>query len=156
MIVHSIDHVRDLALLVSVTKETTDGPYSKIARHSPNIGDKVYTIGSPLGDTGTVTDGIISNFQNKAEQRARDYRLMIKYRRFRHTKQFKKLFMNSKKYVSTHYRTTTPAFYGNSGGGLFNTDSELVGVIDTIQLFRRNPVPGAAFAVSLETIREFL
>jgi len=134
-----------------------DGPYIKIARDSPSIGDTVYAVGSPLGDNHTVTKGIISNFQDKAAQRAKRNRIR------KNTEKFRKFFKRKLKPLKPYkkdpiklYRFTAPAFYGNSGGGLFNTKSELIGVVIRIQFFGRIPVPGAAFVTSLETIREFL
>ncbi len=161
VLVHKIDVGRDLALLIGTTKETKDGPYIKIARYSPSIGDTVYAVGSPLGDNGTVTKGIVSNFQDKAAQRAKRYRARKKAEKFR--KFFKKFFKRKLKVPKPYkkdpvrlYRFTAPVFYGNSGGGLFNVKSELIGVVIRIQIFNRVPVPGAGFVASLETIREFL
>jgi S1-C subfamily serine protease len=58
------------------------------------------------------------------------------------------------------YRTTAAGFFGNSGGGLFNEEGELLGVAHILSFFRANifvimPVPGGVHAVSVETIREF-
>jgi S1-C subfamily serine protease len=145
--VYRIDKSLDLAILISTIKETSNGPYVKLARNSPNIGDKVYAIGSPLGDRNTVTDGIISNFENKAAKRAK-------------TNGSKKLKKLTDKKEAMHYRLTAPIFFGNSGGGLFNDRSELIGVVVSMQYLRLNfailAVSGAGFAVSLETIREFM
>lgn len=55
------------------------------------------------------------------------------------------------------YRVTAPIFFGNSGGGVFNSSMELIGVANSIQLVGGIiVVPGSGFAVSLEDIREFL
>ena len=135
VMIYKIDNELDLALLISVTKEHKDGPYVNIAHDSPNIGDRVHAIGSPLGDKNTVTDGIISRFEEVSEKFPR-------------------------KRQASHYRFTAPIFFGNSGGGLFNDQSELIGVVVSIQTigigFSVIVVPGAAFAVSVESLRDFL
>jgi len=65
MAVYKISKEHDLAILVSTRKEHKPGPYAKFARGHPNIGDRVYAIGSPMGDKATLTDGIVSNFEYK-------------------------------------------------------------------------------------------
>lgn len=121
-----IDDKKDLALLIGVDKETKNGPFVVVSSNVPNIGDPIWVIGAPMGDERTVTNGIVSNFDNSTPGR----RL---------------------------YRVSAPIFFGNSGGGLFNSNMELIGVINSIQslggfIF----IPGAGFAVSLEDVREFL
>lgn len=59
------------------------------------------------------------------------------------------------------YRTTAPVYYGNSGGGMFNSNNELIGVAHAILqvqlgVFIVQNVPGGAFFVGLETIRKFM
>ena len=125
MVVKKIDEKRDLALLVGETKEMANGPYVKVSNNFPNIGDFVWVIGSPMGDTRTTTTGIVSNFEKS------DGRGLI--------------------------RISAPMFFGNSGGGVFNSDLELIGVAHAIQsiagiIF----VPGGNFAVDTWEIQAFL
>ena len=58
------------------------------------------------------------------------------------------------------YRITAEIFYGNSGGGLFNEQNELIGVVHAMKYVQQGfsvlLVPGAGFAISLENIRMFL
>jgi S1-C subfamily serine protease len=56
-----------------------------------------------------------------------------------------------------YYRTDAVLFYGNSGGGMFNRDGELIGVADAVE-YSQNPdgssqlVPGGNLCVSLYNI----
>lgn len=55
------------------------------------------------------------------------------------------------------YRISAPIFFGNSGGGVFNANMELVGVANSIHIIVfMVTVPGAGYCVSLERIRKFL
>jgi S1-C subfamily serine protease len=59
-----------------------------------------------------------------------------------------------------YYRFTAPSFFGNSGGGLFNDNGELIGVVDALSTYNlrgsTTVVPGGYFAVSLQTINKFM
>jgi S1-C subfamily serine protease len=60
-----------------------------------------------------------------------------------------------------YYRIDAPIFYGNSGGGMFNNNGELIGVADAVE-YSRNPdgssqlVPGGGLCVSLYNVRQFV
>lgn len=131
MRVVKIDEKKDLALLMGYSKEVSDGPYVKVATKSPNIGDTVWAIGTPMSVKSTVTKGNISNFVWEK---------------------------NPKRLT---YRFTADVFFGNSGGGLFNEKEELIGTVDSISFLRMSVfssmlVPGGNYAVSLEEIKKFL
>ena len=64
MKVHKINDDKDLALLLGFSKEKSDGPSARLASKRPKIGDKVILIGAPMGARLTVTEGILSNFNN--------------------------------------------------------------------------------------------
>lgn len=131
MKVYKISEEKDLALLIGNSNEKSDGPYVKLAMKSPNIGDDIYVVGSPMGLKSTVTKGIIGNFVWEK---------------------------NPKRLV---YRFSADIFFGNSGGGLFNENGELIGVVVSmsylqISMFSIMLVPGGNWAVSLEEIRKLL
>ena len=126
-----MDEKKDLALLMGYAKEVSDGPYVRVATKSPNIGDTVWAIGTPLGVKYTVTKGNLSNFVWEK---------------------------NPKRLT---YGFTADVFFGNSGGGVFNEKGELVGVVDSISFLRLSIfstvlIPGGNYAVALEEIRKFL
>lgn len=120
-----LDVVGDLAILKSVIKAKKNGPYAKVAKKEPKIGDKVFVIGAPMGKKLTMTLGIISNC------------MKIKDRKL--------------------YRTDAAAFFGNSGGGVFNADRELVGVLVGGEAIGGvAAVPGAAYATALPHVLKLL
>jgi S1-C subfamily serine protease len=56
-----------------------------------------------------------------------------------------------------YYRISAATFFGNSGGGAFNRNGELVGVAHAIQMVNFFiVVPGAAFFISLDNVKSFL
>lgn len=59
------------------------------------------------------------------------------------------------------YRTNAEIYYGSSGGGMFNTDGELIGIAhlvlrDRLNIFSTMIIPGANFFVRLEEIKDFI
>jgi len=131
MKVVKLDEKKDLALLMGYAKEVSDGPYVRVATKSPNIGDTVWAIGTPMSVKSTVTKGNLSNF------------------------------VWEEKPKRLTYRFTADVFFGNSGGGVFNERGELVGVVDSISYLRMSVfssmlIPGGNYAVGLEEIRKFL
>ena len=89
-------------------------------------GDFVIAIGNPLGELGgTVTEGIIS---------AKDRQVTIDGQ------------------TMTLLQTSAAVNPGNSGGGLFNLDGELVGVVNAKSSGEN--LEGLAFAIPANTVKE--
>lgn len=120
----------DLAVVRTLKLSGAAGPAVRVALDGPSIGETVWLIGSPLRDASVVTKGIIT-----------DYRYSIS----------KKLLL---------YRTQAPAFFGNSGGGLFNSNGELVGILRSKMVIQYAfiiiPVEGTSFVTALPHIRGIL
>ncbi len=76
------------------------------------IGDWVVCIGNPIGFTGTATAGIVSGLNREI---ASDNSSVDKYGR-------------SSKVVNSMIQTDAAINSGNSGGGMFNTAGQLVGI----------------------------
>ncbi len=76
------------------------------------IGDWVVNIGNPIGFTGTATAGIVSGLNREI---ASDSKSVDKYGR-------------SSKVVNSMIQTDAAINSGNSGGGMFNTAGQLVGI----------------------------
>ena len=118
------DEKTDLAVL----KINVSGlPAAKLADSSTvRVGDFVIVIGNPLGELGgTVTEGIIS---------AKDREVTIDGE------------------TMTLLQTSAAVNPGNSGGGLFNLDGELVGVVNAKS--SGDDIEGLAFAIPANTVKE--
>lgn len=118
------DEKTDLAVL----KINVSGlPATKLADSSTvRVGDFVIVIGNPLGELGgTVTEGIIS---------AKDREVTIDGE------------------TMTLLQTSAAVNPGNSGGGLFNLDGELVGVVNAKS--SGDDIEGLAFAIPANTVKE--
>ena len=76
------------------------------------IGDWVVCIGNPIGFTGTATAGIVSGLNREI---ASDNSSVDKYGR-------------SSKVVNSMIQTDAAINSGNSGGGMFNTAGQLIGI----------------------------
>ena len=93
---------------------------------SVRVGDFVIAIGNPLGELGgTVTNGIIS---------AKDREITIEGE------------------TMTLLQTSAAVNPGNSGGGLFDLDGELVGVVNAKS--SGDDIEGLAFAIPANTVKE--
>lgn len=118
------DERTDLAVLkINASGLTAAAPADSAAVRA---GDFVIAIGNPLGELGgTVTEGIIS---------ARDREITVDGQ------------------AMTLLQTSAAVNPGNSGGGLFNLDGELVGVVNAKS--SGEDIEGLAFAIPSNTVKE--
>jgi S1-C subfamily serine protease len=128
MIAYKVDIIKsdedsDLALLkVSVIDKYLEE--ITIAETEPNLGETVYSIGSPLGLLRTISKGILSHKED-----------------------------------GFYYSDNTTTF-GNSGGGLYNSKGELIGVPSNVTGYQGGGdfIPESSLGLSrdLQTIHQFL
>lgn len=118
------DSKTDLAVLKI---NATNLSPAKLADSSKvRVGNFVIAIGNPLGELGgTVTEGIISALDREVTIDEEPMTLM---------------------------QTSAAVNPGNSGGGLFNLNGELVGVVNAKS--SGNDVEGLAFAIPANTVKE--
>ena len=123
------DPANDLGILEGLLPEKEACPTAPIARDLPEVGDAVYVVGEPMGHEGNISKGILSNvYVNEAHGGA----TMV-------------------------YRTDAAVAPGNSGGGMFNSKGELIGIISFLELLPGFPlvpvpVPGSGHAIGLPHI----
>lgn len=92
------------------------------------VGDYVVAIGNPLGELGgTVTDGIISALAREVTIEGKDMTLL---------------------------QTNAQISPGNSGGGLFNANGELVGIVNAKD--SATEVEGIAFAIPINNVLDII
>ena len=116
------DEDNDIALL----KIDAEGLSAATFGNSSNlvVGDYVVAIGNPLGTLGgTVTDGIISALAREVTIEDKDLTLL---------------------------QTNAQISPGNSGGGLFNANGELVGIVNAKD--SATEVEGIAFAIPINNV----
>lgn len=120
------DSDNDIALLK--VNATGLSPATLGDSNSLAVGDYVVAIGNPLGELGgTVTDGIISALARKVTIEDTQMTLL---------------------------QTNAQVNPGNSGGGLFNANGELVGIVNAKQ--SATEVEGIAFAIPINNVLDIL
>jgi S1-C subfamily serine protease len=129
-LVEKIDQLVDLALLRIVSPPPSLSFVSLGERSSLNVGQDVHAIGHPQGEVWTYTRGIISQIRANYEWKTDD---AISHR-------------------ANIIQTQTPINPGNSGGPLLDDAARLIG----INSFRHRSGEGLNYAVSVDTIDEFL
>ena len=100
--VYKLDISHDVAILL--TKNFNSLEFLKINSKFPRIGNEIWVAGTPMGQEGTISNGIISSIEKVKNF---DYDLL---------------------------RFTAPISSGSSGGPLVNNDLELIGItVSTIK-----------------------
>jgi S1-C subfamily serine protease len=112
----------DLAIIKMYGK--ISHPAIPLAKINPALGEKVYGMGHPAGHVWTLVQGIVSAYRHDLP----------------HSEEH-----------GPFLQLSAPLFFGNSGGGVFNEDGELCGIL--IELSR---VPLLNFSVALPTIHKAL
>ena len=122
------DATTDLAVLK--IEATGLAPAVFGSSESVRVGDSVIAIGNPLGSLGgSVTDGIISALEREIDVQGQRMTLL---------------------------QTNADVNPGNSGGGLFNMDGELIGIVNAKSSAGtgETAIEGIGFAIPVDTVKE--
>ena len=120
------DSENDIALLKVDAKGLTPATFGDSSNLA--VGDYVVAIGNPLGQLGgTVTDGIISALASSVVIEGKNMTLL---------------------------QTNAQISPGNSGGGLFNANGELVGIVNAKD--SATEVEGIAFAIPINNVLDII
>ncbi len=120
------DSENDIALLKVDAKGLTAATFGDSSTLA--VGDYVVAIGNPLGELGgTVTDGIISALARDVTIEGENMTLL---------------------------QTNAQISPGNSGGGLFNANGELVGIVNAKD--SATEVEGIAFAIPINNVLDII
>ncbi len=120
------DEENDVALLKIDADDLTPAVFGDSSALA--VGDYVVAIGNPLGTLGgTVTDGIISALAREVTIEGQDMTLL---------------------------QTNAQISPGNSGGGLFNANGELIGIVNAKDA--ATEVEGIAFAIPVNNVLDII
>lgn len=120
------DSENDIALLKVDAKGLTPATFGDSSKLA--VGDYVVAIGNPLGELGgTVTDGIISALARDVTIEGENMTLL---------------------------QTNAQISPGNSGGGLFNANGELIGIVNAKD--SATEVEGIAFAIPINNVLDII
>lgn len=120
------DSENDIALLKVDAKGLTPATFGDSSNLA--VGDYVVAIGNPLGELGgTVTDGIISALARDVTIEGENMTLL---------------------------QTNAQISPGNSGGGLFNANGELIGIVNAKD--SATEVEGIAFAIPINNVLDII
>lgn len=125
---HAVNLDADLCILDVPDLQSLSVAPVRLASATPRVGSRVYAVGSPSGLTGTLTEGIVSA--------VRTWDLVG---------------LGFNETVSV-VQTSAPITFGSSGGGLFDSNGTLIGIV-TFMLGRDGNLN---FAIGAEEIRRTL
>lgn len=113
-------HKIDLALIQVNTPKDYNTSVKIGNAKDLKMGQNVFAIGNPMGLDWTYTDGSISSFRTKSMEG----------------------------HEITIIQIQTPLNHGNSGGGLYNKESELVGI--NTYIYEKSSSEGLNFSISID------
>jgi Trypsin-like peptidase domain len=119
------DEHKDLALLEAAGHAIPPHEFAKIADKTPELGESVHICGHPKGMYWTFLEGTVAGYRGEIPH------------------------MDKK--AGPFMQVQSPIFFGNSGGGAFNSYGELVGIADFLMR-----LPAEGFFVHVDNIRLFL
>lgn len=122
------DEQTDLAIL-SIEKKYVLLVAQLNTNNNINVGDTVFTIGSPQGKKyqGTITKGIVSGLNREVE-----------------------INVNGEEYIMSVIQTDAAINPGNSGGPLVNINGEVIG-INSLKIVK-DEIEGMGFAIPIEEV----
>lgn len=121
-----LDKDHDLAVLKITDKSVPFHTVAKLAKQNPYIGEHVFVRGHVTGLYWTHTECVVSAYRGNVPTR----NTVIK---------------------GPFVQLSGPVFYGNSGGGAFNKNGELIGIASF--MYR---APQTTMFISLDSIKKFL
>jgi hypothetical protein len=120
----SYDKDHDLALLKALGKTIPSHDHTNVVSEMPALGEHVYIVGHPKGMYWSFVEGVISQYHDKLP---RDHG------------------------EGPYVQISAPVWFGNSGGGAFDSRGDLVGIASFI-----TRAPNTSFFVHPDAINKFL
>jgi hypothetical protein len=121
-----LDDKHDLALLHADGVAIPDHEVAELADNNPALGSPVHVVGHVKGLYWSYIQGNISAYRDALEEAPEGFK-------------------------GPYTQISAPVFFGNSGGGCFDEDGKLIGVVSFIA-----PAPSTTFLIGLKPLRLFL
>lgn len=121
------DH--DLAILRASGDAVPGHESARLANTSPGVGEDVHVVGQVKGLYWSYVRGVVSGYRGSLPERM----------------------LPGSNFTGPFMQVSAPIYFGNSGGGAFNGDGELVGIVSF-----SGGAPNTAMLVHLSTIKKFL
>jgi len=121
-----LNHDKDLALIKAEGNAIPKHNIAKLAGESPAIGEEVYAVGHQKGLYWTYLRGNVSAYRDNLPDTMIDF-------------------------DGPFTQVAISSYFGSSGGGLFNSDEELVGICSFL-----GSSPNTVFFIHAQTINKFL
>jgi V8-like Glu-specific endopeptidase len=122
----ALDPLHDLALVKADGVAIPSHQVVEVAEESPAIGEKVNVVGHPTGLYWTYTIGYVASYRAEIES-------------------------FEKERLGPYMQVSTPLWFGNSGGGCFDSSGKLVGIASFMM-----SAPSTGFFIHIKSIRAFL
>jgi S1-C subfamily serine protease len=127
-----VDEVHDVALLRVVGGMVPSHKFAVLGDKAPGVGERVHCVGQVKGLYWSYVTGVVSAHREELPSRRKPSAGGVSFR-------------------GPFIQVSMPVSFGNSGGGLFNDDGELVGIVS----FMGGP-PLTSMFVHVDTMRKML
>lgn len=123
------DRDHDLAILRASGGVIPEHESAKLARVAPGVGEEVHVVGQVKGLFWSYVKGVVSGYRGSLPERM----------------------LPGDNFVGPFMQVSAPIYFGNSGGGAFNGDGELVGIVSF-----SGGAPNTAMFAHLSSIKKLL
>lgn len=124
--IYVFDRSIDLALVVvNTSKAPKNHPIANVSYTNQHVGDKVHIMGHPIGYWWTYVPGYLSSVRNMTGPHEKNIKV---------------------------FQVSSSAWFGVSGGGMFNERGELIGICS----FLSRQAPSLTFFVHQSVVNDFL
>lgn len=123
--VKAVDAEHDLAIVVAKGRAVPEHAWSEVATEMPALGEHVYIVGHVKGLYWSFIEGVVSAYRKELTAPG-----VI---------------------VGPFVQVSAPVYFGNSGGGVFDSEGKLVGIASFI-----GRAPNNGFFIHADSIRRFL
>ena len=129
-----VDPAHDLALVEAAGKNLPAHDVAVVAALSPAVGEKISVVGQVKGLYWTYVEGTVGQYRNTVPEK----RSPISE-------------VNEIPIVGPYLQASAPVWYGNSGGGAFDSSGELVGIASFL-----TGAPHSCYFIHADAIRNLL